>query len=71
MLKYLFSLGLLIIVFVEFAQAPSNDATERWDGSYGSLGTKCPDGAYTWKIDYKPRETDKKVVLTGHINLIR
>ena len=43
MLKYLFSLGLLIIVFVDFAQAPSNDTTERWDGSYGSLGTKCPE----------------------------
>ncbi len=49
----------------------SHDASKRWDGTYGSKGTKCPDGVYTWKIGYKPKETDEKVVVTGHINLIR
>lgn len=49
----------------------SHDASKRWDGTYGSKGSKCPDGVYTWKIGYKPKETDEKVVVTGHINLIR
>jgi gliding motility-associated-like protein len=49
----------------------SHDASKRWDGTYGSKGAKCPDGVYTWKIAYKPKETDEKVVITGHINLIR
>jgi gliding motility-associated-like protein len=49
----------------------SHDAEGRWDGSYGNLGINCPDGVYVWKISYKPKETDKKIVLTGHLNLIR
>lgn len=49
----------------------SHDAKGRWDGTYGSQGNDCQNGVYTWKIDYKPKETDKKVVVTGSVNLMR
>ena len=49
----------------------SHDAKGRWDGTYGTSGSKCPDGVYTWKIGFKPKETDKKIQLTGHLNLLR
>jgi gliding motility-associated-like protein len=49
----------------------SNDATARWDGSYGEMGQDCPDGVYVWKISYKPKETDRKIIVTGHLSLIR
>ncbi|MEY4571060.1 MAG: putative adhesin [Bacteroidota bacterium] len=49
----------------------SHDADARWDGSYGGLGTDCQEGIYTWKINYKPIETDEKRVVVGHVNLIR
>lgn len=49
----------------------SHDADSRWDGTYGSNGVKVPQGIYTYKINYKPKETDKKLLVTGHINLIR
>ncbi|MFM7661827.1 MAG: gliding motility-associated C-terminal domain-containing protein [Bacteroidota bacterium] len=49
----------------------SNDALARWDGTYGGLGKDCPDGVYVWKITYKPKETDKKIILSGHLTLIR
>jgi len=49
----------------------SHDATAQWDGSYGAKALHCPDGIYTWKIVYKPKETDEKKVITGYVNLIR
>jgi gliding motility-associated-like protein len=49
----------------------SHDATAQWDGSYGGKALHCPDGIYTWKIAYKPKETDEKKVITGYVNLIR
>lgn len=49
----------------------SHDASKKWDGTYGVKGLDCPDGVYTWKISFKPKETDKKISLTGSINLIR
>jgi gliding motility-associated-like protein len=49
----------------------SNDAKGRWDGSYGTSGLKCPQGVYTWKIDYKPLETDEKLTISGQVNLLR
>lgn len=49
----------------------SHDAEGRWDGSYGNSGVDCPDGVYVWKIAYKPKETDKKNIVTGHLTLIR
>ncbi|MBU3659987.1 MAG: T9SS type B sorting domain-containing protein [Flavobacteriales bacterium] len=49
----------------------SKDAKGRWDGNYGTNGLKCPQGVYTWKIDYKPIETDEKLTITGTVNLLR
>jgi gliding motility-associated-like protein len=49
----------------------SNDAEGRWDGSYGANGLKCPQGVYTWRIDYKPLETDEKLTISGQVNLLR
>ena len=49
----------------------NHDATAQWDGSYGGKALHCPDGIYTWKIAYKPKETDEKKVITGYVNLIR
>ena len=49
----------------------SKDAIARWDGSYGVSGLKCPQGVYTWRIDYKPIETDEKLTITGQVNLLR
>jgi gliding motility-associated-like protein len=49
----------------------SHDAKERWDGSYGKKGTKVPSGIYSYKIRFKPTNTDEKVTVSGHINLMR
>jgi len=49
----------------------SHDAAEKWDGSYGLNGIDCQEGVYTWKINYKPTETDEKKIVTGSLNLIR
>ena len=49
----------------------SHDASKKWDGTFGSKGWECPDGVYTWKISYKPKDTDEKINLTGSIHLIR
>jgi gliding motility-associated-like protein len=49
----------------------SHDANARWDGTYGIKGKDCPDGVYTWKISYKPKETDEKINVSGSIRLIR
>jgi gliding motility-associated-like protein len=49
----------------------SHDAKARWDGTYGKGAAKAPTGLYLYKIAYKPLETDEKVVVTGHINLMR
>jgi gliding motility-associated-like protein len=49
----------------------SHDASARWDGTYGNKSMHCPDGVYTWKISFKPKNTDDKTIVTGSLNLIR
>lgn len=49
----------------------SRDADARWDGTYGFNHHKCPDGIYSWKIQYKQRNTDEKITKTGHVTIIR
>jgi gliding motility-associated-like protein len=49
----------------------SHDADGRWDGTYGSKGTKCMDGVYTWEISFKSKVSDEKINLLGSIRLIR
>ena len=47
----------------------SNNAKVGWDGSYG--GRIAPDGVYTWKIQFKQRNVDKRHEEKGHVNLLR
>jgi gliding motility-associated-like protein len=42
-----------------------------WDGSNGIEGRRAPDGVYIWRIEYKPIENDKKIVVMGHVSLMR
>ncbi|MDX2360731.1 MAG: gliding motility-associated C-terminal domain-containing protein, partial [Crocinitomicaceae bacterium] len=47
----------------------SFDASVGWDGSFN--GETVPDGTYSWKIDFKTTQNDERVMVTGHVNLIR
>jgi gliding motility-associated-like protein len=47
----------------------SHDVEVGWDGTYG--GKLMPDGVYTWKIDFKTTESDERVMITGHVSIIR
>ena len=49
----------------------SHNAENQWDGTYGLSGKKAAQGVYIWRINYKPKETDDKVTISGHINLLR
>jgi gliding motility-associated-like protein len=49
----------------------SYDATARWDGTYGTKLKGVQAGIYTYKISYKIKEIDKRVSVTGQVNLIR
>ena len=40
-----------------------------WDGTYG--GKYVQDGTYTWKIEFKPKNTDDKMVRYGHVTILR
>lgn len=40
-----------------------------WDGTYGNM--PCQDGTYIWQIEMKSTESDKKKIVTGHVNLLR
>jgi gliding motility-associated-like protein len=43
-----------------------------WNGSYG-INENFPsqDGVYTWKIEFKLLENDERMILKGHLNLLR
>ncbi len=47
----------------------SNDASVGWDGTYG--GKIVQDGTYSWKIEFKTLSTDERIMITGHVNIIR
>lgn len=48
----------------------SHDASVGWDGTYG--GTyHVQDGTYTWKMEFKTTMNDKRVMVTGHVNVVR
>jgi gliding motility-associated-like protein len=49
----------------------NHDYQRGWDGTYGEKGVKAPDGVYIWRIEYKPVENDKKIVVMGHLTLMR
>ena len=41
------------------------------DGSYGTGGLDVPTGAYTYFIIVKIPTADERIVITGHINLLK
>ncbi|MBI1837475.1 MAG: choice-of-anchor L domain-containing protein [Flavobacteriia bacterium] len=47
----------------------SKNAKIGWDGTYG--GSLVQDGVYTWKIEFKEIESDKKYRKLGHVNVLR
>ena len=47
----------------------SHDASAGWDGTYG--GNLVQDGTYTWKIEFKTTETDERMMVSGHVNVIK
>ena len=47
----------------------SHDASVGWDGTYG--GVTVPDGTYSWKIEFKTSESDERMMVTGHVNVLR
>jgi gliding motility-associated-like protein len=64
-----------LLIFNRWGQVvfESHDITVGWDGSYGSNNEIdiVQDGTYTWKIDFKISYNDKKITMTGHVNVIR
>ncbi|XOV68834.1 MAG: PKD domain-containing protein [Fluviicola sp.] len=49
----------------------SYDATVGWDASYGLYGREVQDGTYTWKIEFKTTMNDERVMVVGHVNVIK
>ena len=47
----------------------ASDFDSFWDGTY--QGLQSPVGTYTYRIDYKLKQTELRKVILGHINLIR
>ena len=46
----------------------SSNLNVGWDGSYGNK--ICPNGTYTWKIEFTDNITKDKHLEVGHVNLI-
>jgi gliding motility-associated-like protein len=47
----------------------TNDDTVGWDGTYG--GKVVQSGTYTWKIEFKTIYNDERVMVNGHLNLLK
>jgi gliding motility-associated-like protein len=47
----------------------THNAEIGWDGTYG--GKYVQDGTYSWKIEFKPKNTDDKLVRFGHVTIMR
>jgi gliding motility-associated-like protein len=47
------------------------DANIGWDGSYGIDGRDAQNGTYTYKIVFKNPKKDDRIVVNGHVNIIR
>jgi gliding motility-associated-like protein len=47
----------------------THNAEIGWDGTYG--GKYVQDGTYSWKIEFKPKNTDNKLVRYGHVTIVR
>ncbi|NBR13367.1 MAG: hypothetical protein EBU01_02150, partial [Crocinitomicaceae bacterium] len=49
----------------------SNDANIGWDGSIDEFGRDAQQGSYVYKIVFKNPKIDKRIILTGHVTLLR
>ncbi|MFT5859653.1 MAG: gliding motility-associated-like protein, partial [Flavobacteriaceae bacterium] len=49
----------------------SHDSSMGWDGTYGADQKLVQDGTYTWRIEFKTTETDERILITGHVNVLR
>ncbi len=47
----------------------SLDPKVGWDGTYNNI--LCPDGSYTWVLEFKVIDTDEKKVYHGNLTIIR
>ena len=47
----------------------AKDFHNAWDGTY--LGSKVPVGTYTYRIDYKEKQSEQREIIVGHVSLIR
>lgn len=47
----------------------ANDFYSSWDGTF--QGNKAPIGTYTYRINYKKKQTEQREVIVGHVSLIR
>ena len=47
----------------------SHDVSVGWDGTYGG-SNEVQDGTYTWKIEFKTTRNDKRISVTGHVNVM-
>jgi gliding motility-associated-like protein len=47
----------------------SHDSSIGWDGTYG--GSLVQNGSYSWRIEFKTTETDERILISGHVNVIR
>lgn len=48
----------------------SHDVNIGWDGTYPS-STTIPSGMFTWRVEFKTLASDKRVVDTGHVSVLR
>jgi gliding motility-associated-like protein len=49
----------------------SHDPKVGWNGSFGAMTDRVPDGAYVWKIEYKVFVNDARKEVVGHVTVIR
>jgi len=49
----------------------SHNVDVGWDATYGGDHINVQDGTYTWKIEFKTTQTDERINVVGHVNVIR
>ena len=47
----------------------SNDATAKWDGTFN--GKMVPDGVYIWYINFGILNSDERIIIHGHVTILR
>ena len=47
----------------------SHDASVGWDGTY--KGEVVAAGSYVWKVEFKTSQSDKRIMDSGHVNVLR